>query len=104
MYYYDVVANFYKKSRKTNTRFIRGGFSTLDEAVVYIIMHDVLEEDYRKYCENNESVHSYIVKYSTGEVYDETLANAQYYVKGNSDIKEKVKNNVKSVENINFTD
>ena len=54
--------------------------------------------------ENNERVHSYIVKYSTGEVYDETLANAQYYVKGNSDIKEKVKNNVKSVENINFTD
>ena len=54
--------------------------------------------------ENNGSVHSYIVKYSTGEVYDETLANAQYYVKGNRNIKEEVNNTVKSIETSDFVD
>ena len=40
----------------------------------------------------NESVHTYIVKYSTGEVYDETMHTKEYYVEGNKNIKNEVAN------------
>lgn len=54
--------------------------------------------------ENNESVHSYIVNYSTGEVYDETLNEIKYYVKGNRVIVDKVLEIDNVVETTNFDD
>ena len=54
--------------------------------------------------ENNTGVHSYIVKYSTGEVYDETLAETKYYLKGNRNMQSLVENTIKNVETMDFTD
>lgn len=54
--------------------------------------------------ENNDSVHSYIVNYSTGEVYDETLNEIKYYVKGNRAIEDKVIKIDNVVETTNFDD
>lgn len=54
--------------------------------------------------ENNTGVHSYIVKYSTGEVYDETLAETKYYLKGNRNMQSLVENTIKNVETTDFTE
>ena len=39
----------------------------------------------------NETVHTYIVKYSTGEVYDETMHTPDYYIEGNKNTQVSVK-------------
>lgn len=54
--------------------------------------------------ENNDSVHSYIVKYSTGEVYDETLAESKYYIRGNKNVQNLVEDMTNKVETTDFND
>lgn len=52
--------------------------------------------------DGNEDVHTYIVKYSTGEVYDETLGLSKFYVKGNSELESIT--SYESSESTNFVD
>ena len=70
---------------------------TYDDCYFRLTAQDLKNLGITDSTENNETVHSYIVKYSTGEVYDETLALTKYYVKGNRNIKhtiEKMDNNI----------
>lgn len=93
-------------------------FPTVDEYLAYISEPErTYEECYYRLgaaelkalgiednTENNNSVHNYIVNYSTGEVYDETLNEIKYYVKGNRAIEDKVIKMDNVVETTNFDD
>ena len=54
MYYYDVVASICNETRRTDSRLICGGFSTVEEALSYINEHDISEEDYYWICNEGE--------------------------------------------------
>ena len=36
--------------------------------------------------EDDKDLHTYIVNYKTGEVYDETMASSKFYIKGNKEL------------------
>ena len=57
MYYYDVVASICDEYRRTDSHLICGGFDTEEEAMDYINTHNVSEEDYYKYCKDNETAY-----------------------------------------------
>ena len=57
MYYYDVVASVCDEFRRTDSHLIYGGFTSVEEAMAYINEHDVSEENYYKYCKDDETAY-----------------------------------------------
>lgn len=57
MYYYDIVASICNEYRRTDSHFICGGFNTVEEAMDYINEHNIGEEDYYKYCKEDETAY-----------------------------------------------
>lgn len=62
--YYDVVASICDEYRRTDSRLICGGFNTVEEAENYINEHDVSEEDYYKYCRDDETAYIEIERHN----------------------------------------
>lgn len=56
-HYYDLVASICTETYRTDSHLIFGGFKTGKEAMDYINKHNVSEEDYYKYCKDNETVY-----------------------------------------------
>ena len=57
MYYYDIVASICNEYRRTDSHLICGGFDTEKEAMNYINEHNISEEDYYKYCKDDETAY-----------------------------------------------
>ena len=57
MYYYDIVASICNEYKRTDSHLICGGFDTEEEAMDYINEHNISEEDYYKYCKDDETVY-----------------------------------------------
>lgn len=55
--YYDVVASICNETSRTDSHLICGGFKSSEEAVDYINAHDISEEDYYKYCGEDETAY-----------------------------------------------
>lgn len=55
-YYYDVVASICSETCRTDSHLVCGGFKT-EEAMDYINKNNVSEEDYYKYCRENETAY-----------------------------------------------
>lgn len=72
MFYYDVVASICTETCRTDSHLICGGFDTLEEAVEYINEHDISEEDYYKYCRDDETAYIEIERRNkiNGTIYD----------------------------------
>ena len=70
MYYYDIVASICDEHRRTNSRLICGGFSTVEEAMDYINKHDVSEEDYYWLCNECETAY---IEIETHDVLNGTI-------------------------------
>ena len=87
-----------------STTVYMNSLNTYDDCYYRLSQTDLKNLGITDATENNESVHSYIVRYSTGEVYDETLAESKYYVKGNNNLKNKVENALYNVETVDFDD
>lgn len=81
-----------------------GNLKTYDDCYYRLSGTDLKNLGITDSSENNTGVHSYIVKYSTGEVYDETLAETKYYLKGNRNMQSLVENTIKSVETTDFSE
>ena len=62
MYYYDIVASICDETRRTDSHLVCGGFKTEEEAIDYINVNDVCEENYYKYCNNDETAYIEIEK------------------------------------------
>ena len=57
MYYYDIVASICNEYRRTDSHLVCGGFNTEEEAMDYINEHNINEEDYYKYCKDDETAY-----------------------------------------------
>ena len=57
MYYYDVVASICSETCRTDSHLVCGGFNSLKEAVDYINTNNISEEDYYKYCKEDETAY-----------------------------------------------
>lgn len=57
MYYYDIVASICTETCRTDSHLICGGFNTKEEAVEHINTHNISEEDYYKYCRDDETAY-----------------------------------------------
>jgi hypothetical protein len=57
MYYYDIVASICTETCRTDSHLICGGFNTKEEAVEHINTHNISEEDYCKYCRDDETAY-----------------------------------------------
>ena len=64
-YYYDVVASICDETCRTDCYLICGGFNTEYEAIEYINTHNVSEEDYYRFCKDNETAYIEIEKHDS---------------------------------------
>lgn len=62
-YHYDIVASICDENRRTDSHLVCGGFNTLVDAIDYINRNNVSEEDYYKYCNDDETVYIEVEKY-----------------------------------------
>lgn len=62
-YQYDVVASICNETRRTDSHLVCGGFNTLVDAIDYINRNNISEEDYYKYCNDDETAYIEIEKY-----------------------------------------
>jgi hypothetical protein len=65
MYYYDVVASICSETCRTDSHLVCGGFNSLEEAVDYININNISEEDYYKHCKEDETVYIEIERHDT---------------------------------------
>lgn len=64
MEYYDIVASICDECRRTDSHLICGGFKTEEEAMDYINKYNVSEEDYYKYCRDDETAYIEIERHN----------------------------------------
>lgn len=57
MYYYDVVASICNETCRTDSYLVCGGFNSIEKAVDYINTNNISEEDYYKYCKEDETAY-----------------------------------------------
>jgi hypothetical protein len=57
MYYYDIVASICTETCRTDSHLICGGFETAEEAIDYINANKISENDYYRYCSDDETVY-----------------------------------------------
>lgn len=62
--YYDIVASICDEYRRVDSHLVCGGFKTEKEAVDYININDVSEEDYDKYCRGDETAYIEIERHN----------------------------------------
>lgn len=71
MYYYDIVASICNETCRTDSHLVYGGFNSVEDAIEYINTNNISEEDYYKYCKDDETAYIEIEKhYDNGCIAD----------------------------------
>ena len=76
---FEEAATYYSKLHSSS--------ATYDDCYYRLSGQDLMNLGIYDSTDNNDTVHTYVVKYSTGEVYDETERTTEFYVEGNKKIK-----------------